>query len=634
MHRVLRLIVVASLLTATALAGPAALRPVSLAAAQQVPTFRSTIEAVQVTAIVTGADGRPVPGLTRDDFEIVENGTPQPITTFTAVDIPLEPGEPSGPETDVLGNDGPEGRVYVIALDEVAPINALRTRQFLRQFIETSFGPHDVAAVVLLGRGLGTDGQDFTGNRRLLLQAIDKFGGGGDDSDDPFAGRRKMGGFRDLIEFLATVRTRRKAMILVSEGIGHDAYDLVDYRGGVLSIDGEDFQQAVSAATRSNVAIYPVDPRGLDPDVTGAGIGSDLRALAEVTGGAALTNSNNFTAAFEQIVRDNSTYYVLGFNSAYEKRDAHWVNVSVRVKRPGLIVRSLDGYVAPRGRRKTEPERRNVLLAAVWDAVASPLATSGVPMRVFAAAYRGPDKNATVAVALEIAGVRLDLVERDGAYRGELEVVLAVTDARKKRWPLIRHRLALALKPETYARVSRSGLRFVCELALPKGRYQVRVSAGGASRAGSVVYDLTVPDFADDLEISGVSVSSAQTNEALTVSPHPRLRVALPAPPTTAREFTRDDNLMLFAEVYENRHRPHTVTFTSELRDASGMLVATSSGQRKKTDASKKASLYRFTPSLVLDDLPPGRYVLHLEARSSLDTRASVSHDVAITVRP
>ena len=48
--------------------------------------------------------------------------------------------------------------------------SALRTRAFLRQFIETYFGPNDTAAVVLTTGGLRESGQEFTGNPRLLLK--------------------------------------------------------------------------------------------------------------------------------------------------------------------------------------------------------------------------------------------------------------------------------------------------------------------------------------------------------------------------------------------------------------------------------------------------------------------------------
>ena len=103
------------------------------------------------------------------------------------------------------------------------------------------------------------------------------------------------------------------------------------------------------------------------------------------TGGFTLTNSTGFKAAFERLVRENSTYYLLGFNSSFDKRNARYVRVEVRVRRPGLQVNSIDGYVAPRGKAKgpTEaPVNPNALLTAVSEAIANPIATSGVPLRI------------------------------------------------------------------------------------------------------------------------------------------------------------------------------------------------------------------------------------------------------------
>jgi hypothetical protein len=68
---------------------------------------------------VTDAEGRLVSGLTAADFELLENGKPQAITTFSAVDIPIERGERPLAEPDVRTNSGPDGRIYLIALDEV-----------------------------------------------------------------------------------------------------------------------------------------------------------------------------------------------------------------------------------------------------------------------------------------------------------------------------------------------------------------------------------------------------------------------------------------------------------------------------------------------------------------------------------
>ena len=624
----------------------------------QTPTFRSSIEAVQVTAIVTDAQGNLVKGLTQDDFEILEDRRPQPITTFTAVDVPIEPTERALGEPDVVGNDGPPGRLYLIALDDMSADNALRSRFFLRQFIEKHFGPNDSAAVVLTTRGFGSSGQGFTSNPRLLLAAIDKFGGG--EIEEGFGGggggfggggpepgglrvNNIMGSLLALTEMMATLPGRRKAMIFMSQSLGNervcgcDADRLVGYRpsplGSLFEDINADFHRAVSAATRGNVAIYPINPAGLTTDLQSPFTEErwQLDALARVTGGFALAQSNRYAEAFEQIVRENSTYYVLGFNSGDERRDGRYIPIEVRVKRPGLQVRSIDGYLAPRDKPKERPQTS--VLAAVWNAVASPLTTSGVPMRVFAAPYKGKGKDATVAITLEIAANRLNLVEAGGAYRGDLEIVLAVTDQKNKRRPLMRHRAALALKPETYERVSRTAMRALTQLALPEGHYQLRVSAGGAALAGSVVYDLVVPDFGDEFALSGIALTSSETEKTFTFSTQAQIDVGLPGPPTTAREFSQEDTVTIYAEAYENRRRPHTIYFTTELRDASGQTVGRLTLERQSAVKPSAASMYAFAPNLVLAEVPAGRYVLRLQARSSLDARSSLTRDIPITVR-
>ena len=615
---------------------------------QTPPTFRGSVEAVQLTVIVTDRQGNPVRGLTEDDFEILENRVARPLTTFAAVDIPIEQGRQPAPApvaSDVLTNDQPQGRLYVIALDVMLPQNALRTRAFLRQFVEKHFGPNDTAAVFAMARGLRDSGQEFTSNPALLLQAIDKFGG---SIADEWSAREReknfIGDFKSLMQYMASLRGGRKALILFSENVPVDAYAVVQARpsqlSGLFSDFDTDFVDALSLATRNSIAIYPIDPRGLTTDLTVAesfnptdlNTRADLGSLAAVSGGFALTGSNNYTMAFERLVRENSSYYLLGFNSGVEQRDGRFVGVEVRMRRPDLIARSVQGYVSPRGRPREE-RRPSTVLAATWDAVSSGITTSGLPMRVFAAPFKSGGKDATVAITVEVAGSRLNLVQKDGAYRGVFEVIFAVTDARKKRWPIWRHRAELALKPETYERVSRGAMRVISQMPLPEGRYQLRASAGGAALAGSVVYDLVVPDFREDFSLSGVALTSRQARETFTFSPHKQIDVALPGPPTTAREFAREDTLTLFAEAYENRRKPHTISVTLELRDATGRVLGSHVVERKSADKPTGVSAYAFAPNLSLEDVPPGRYALRVAAASSLDKQQVVIRDVPFSVR-
>lgn len=615
--------------------------------AQQLPapTFRASVEAVQLSVIVTDDRGNPVPGLTEDDFEILEAGVSRAITTFAAVDIPIERTERQLGERDVLSNEGPPGRLYVIALDRMSPDSALRTRAFLRRFIEQYFGPNDTAAVILTTGGLRESGQEFTSNARLLLNAIDKFDGGTPDLRQWHREKNFIGDFRSLMAFVSTLRGGRKAVIFVSENVPVDAYDVVDRGrarfGGLFSEVDNDFVDAISLATRNNIAIYPVDPRGLTTELTASESFAataleermSLGGFAEVTGGFALIGSSNYSVAFDRLVRENSTYYLLGFNSGVEQRDGRFVPLEVRVKHPGLQVRSTGGYVAPRGRPPQQRRPPSTVLAATWDAVSSGISTDGVPMRVSAAPFKGTSKQATVAITVEIAASKLGLAESNGAYRGVLEVLFAVSDDKKRKWPVWRHRAALALRPETYERVNGGGLRMLSQLQLPAGRYQLRASAGGAAVAGSVVSDLEVPDFAKDFSLSGIALTSAQAGQTVTFSPHTQIDVALPGPPTTARVFAQDDTLTIFAEAYENRRHPHIVTLTLELRDASGRVFGTHTIERKAADKPKQASVYSFAPSLSLEDVPQGDYQLRVTARSSLDQRGGVTREIPIAVR-
>lgn len=619
---------------------------------QERPTFRAAIEAVQVDVMVTDAAGHLVSGLTAADFELRENGKPQAITTFSAVDIPIERGERPLAEPDVRTNEGPEGRIYLIALDEVGthpdrPDTPLRARAFLRRFIEEYFGPNDVAAVVLTGRGLSTDGQDFTNNRRLLLNAIDKFSGGFRQEEAPpgsqngaanaqrereFLIRSRMTSLRALAEFMAKTPGRRKAMLFVSEGIGFNMFEVVDYAGRVLSLAGEDARAAMSAATRGNLAIYPIDPLGLGEGGT-LDARADLSALAHVTGGFALSNSENFAGAFERMVREQSTYYILGFNSGYEKRDGRYVKLDVQVKRPGLRVQSRDGYVAPVGKA---PAAAGVTpRPAFSDAIASAIATPGMPMRVFAAAYKGVGRNAAVVLAVEVDAAQLELVEANGLFTGRMDVGFVATDAKRNITRSPRHTATFAMKPETRQRVEKSGMRLILQTELPEGRYQLRVAAGSATRAGSVVYDLEVPDFTKPpLILSSVSLTSSAAAATLTRQMGGDLLTdVLPGPPTAARTFAADETLVLFAEVYENTRAAtaHPIFMTTELRGGDGHVVRTVSEQRSSTDPRTKSGGYAFAPRLSLEDVPPGRYLLHVETRSALGGKP-VARDIPLRV--
>lgn len=696
-------LIVAAVLAATA-AGitTAAQTP----AAPQQPTFRAGVEIVEVQAVVTDAQGNPVTGLTQDDFEIRENNRPQTIAAFSTVDIPIERDErplysPTAITPDVLTNSGREGRVYLIAFDDIPPTYALRARVFLRRFIERHVGANDIVAIGYFSVG-ARNSQEFTSNKRVLLQSLDKFTGGftaeapvaaaaapeaaaGDDTADaqatqaparPEAGtlenldgldaearfklRGRMKAFRDIVEFLAQVPGQRKSLLYLSTGIGDAVSSVIDYQGGVMPIEMEDAHIAMRAAATGNVAIYPIDPRGLQADGGGEFTSleetqaagqtaaarlsaiSNARMLAESTGGFAFLNQNNFDRAFERLVQENSSYYVLGYYSSDDRRNGRFRRMEVRVKRPGLQVRSRSGYLAPRGRPSNESAapttgKPPVLSAATSSALATPMPARGLPMKFVAAPFKGPGKEASVALVMSVDPNTLGLMQKDGVFAGKVEIAYGATSNRARMIGSEYHVATLALRPETMARGNTTGFHILSEMRLDPGTYQIRAAIGnGDLKAGSVVYDLEVPDFSRGaLQMSGVALTASSMAGVTALAPKNPLRDFLPTAPTTVREFSASDRLVVFVEVYDNlkTDAAHTVDLKATLRAEDGREIRSVSEERSSAELTGGTGGFGFRADLPLEDAAPGLYVIHIEARANVGDRPVVSRDVLIRIQ-
>src|SRR5262249_12186164 len=269
------------------------------------------------------------------------------------------------------------------------------------------------------------------------------------DSERAFNARSLLTQLKQVADWFGAVHGRRKTLLLVSEGIDYDITDLFGSSGS-NSFSGsiyEDIRDAISSAARSNVSIYAIDPRGLATGAEDAiGVGSfasfdggatdqvgnpitpprdislqalnndlrrsqdSLRWLADESGGFAAVNTNDFANAFDRVVRDNSSYYVMAYYPPSTKRDGKFHKIEVRVNRPGLTVRSRRGYAAPKGKA---PDQKNVktggMPAEIFEAVNSPIQVSGLTMHVFGAPFKGVQPNASVLVGVEMLGRDLSL---------------------------------------------------------------------------------------------------------------------------------------------------------------------------------------------------------------------------------
>jgi VWFA-related protein len=662
------------------------------------PTFRVEVNYVEVDAVVTDAQGNPVTNLTIDDFEVREDGRPQKVTTFSPINIPIEraarPLFANAPiEPDVQTNTAAEGRIYMIVLDDLHTTftTTPRVKAALRNFIEQDFGTNDLAAVVFTS-GMQS-GTEFTNSRRQLLAAIDRFSGrnlrpealaieeafGNSLSDDrpadipgdpdeqerAYNARTTLTQIRKLAEFMESIRGRRKTLLLISEGISYDIYDVFGNTSAGLIMDLA--RDAAAAATRGNVSIFAIDPRGLTAFDETIELGSSpsdvsqsefnlnarlqqslriaqqsLQTLADETGGFAFVNRNDIAGAFQRVVRENSSYYVLGYNPTNDRRDGRFRRLQVQVKRPGLQVRARRGYIAPRGRAPqptpTVAADGGRLGPASSAALASPIPTGTVPLTLFAAPFKGTAPNASVVLALEMRVDELKFAEKDGVFHNRIEVVFTSVDGKGTVRPGDRHALSLNLRPETLAVARERGLRVVSEMMLPPGRYQIRAAAAeeGAGRTASVLYDLEVPDFyAPGLSMSGLALSSAMAAAGPTVKAKDPLATVLAGPPATLREFERRDTVALFAEFYENLRGapPHMVDISATMRDESGRVVFEDREERASADLQGATGGFGYGIQIPLADIAPGTYLLRVEGRSRADSGQITGREVLIRVK-
>src|SRR5579871_2258219 len=204
---------------------------------------------------------------------------------------------------------------------------AERAREAARQVIER-LGPNDLASVVFTSAAAPSQG--FTNDKTSLDDAVDRFEEQGAPTCLNYQRAvRKLKVMEDLLKSAPGIR---KIMIYIGGGVPVDfATQRIAFRNmpddsedcGPLAID--EMKEVFLSAQFANVSIYTVDPFGLVAvserrSAAVLEIESD-RIIAANTGGKAIIQTNDFSSDLAQIFRDNSVYYVLGYEPSNSKQD-------------------------------------------------------------------------------------------------------------------------------------------------------------------------------------------------------------------------------------------------------------------------------------------------------------------------
>ncbi|HZM61359.1 MAG TPA: VWA domain-containing protein [Vicinamibacterales bacterium] len=623
------------------------------------PVFRGDVNLIVVDVVVRDRSGAIVRGLTANDFEIREDNRPQQVVSFNVEEVTttVPSGQvvpqvltagvgPSDSKTDAAATTSPPvaepitredlaGRRLIVLLFDLSSMQAeelVRAGRAAVEYVDKQMAAADLVAIATIDTTLKVV-SDFTGDREQVKAALGQFvavdavrfetpaaetaatdetvaaTGEATTSDsaeyDLFNNDARLRALRTLADALAPVE-QKKSILYFSGGMTRS--------GGDNQVE---LRAATTAAVRANVALYPVDTRGLQAVVPGGdasrasarGVGAfsgrgvsqqfdrlfasqdTLQTLAADTGGRAFTDTNDFGEAFTQVQRDTSSYYLLGYSSTNSVKDGRFRRISVRVKRPDLRVDHRAGYYAERDFAHTGRQDRERQLE---EQIGAPVSATDLPVVVSSGYFRMANDRYYVPLSVAVSGAPL----RNSQQKSTLDVLGVIRDEQGR--PVGRMRETLDVGADAGGQPSRQVL-YQSGLTLPPGRFAVKVvvreNAGGAM--GSFETGVFVPDLRQaPVKVSSVTLSTLVRPVAgRRRSESPLVREGVELLPSLSHVVDRDRKMYFYYEVYDPaaaNGRPSLKTSLSFYR-GTVKVFETPLVERSELDvADRRAALFQF----------------------------------------
>jgi VWFA-related protein len=307
------------------------------AAASQEPTIRVDVDLVNIFFTVkTKKGGQLIPNLTKDDFNVAEDGKPQTIQRFSREsDLPLTLG---------LLIDISASQERLIDIE----------RQAASQFFSSVIRSKDEAFLISFGKSTDLL-QDYTSSPKLLSSALRDLRGDGQGAvytGGPIPNTGPVGGsvgtpkgtlLFDAVYLASNEKLKsevgRKALILITDG---------EDQGSTYRV-----RDAVEAAQRSDAIIYSIYyvDRGFYSHgafMMGSGGEGDLQKMSEETGGHVFKVDSKHTLndIFKAIQDEMRNQYSIGYASTNPNRDGTFRHIQVKVNNSDNRVQARNGYYA------------------------------------------------------------------------------------------------------------------------------------------------------------------------------------------------------------------------------------------------------------------------------------------------
>ena len=272
------------------------------------PVFRSGVDLATFAATITDKKGNIVTDLTKDDFEVIEDGKPQAIQYFANGDGDTSPAMHLGLMVDASGSMQADMKLAQGAaikfLNMLPAAEDITLVDFDTQVRITRYPQRDFARLVERIRQRKADGWT------ALYDALGTYLDGADSQE----GRKVMVMYTDGADSRSAMSLSETMTLLKAAQVTVYAIGLVENTG--------------SARTQLQMT---------------------LRQIAEATGGQAFfpTAMKDVESAYDKVLAEIKGQYHLGYLSTNTAKDGAWRKVEIRVKRPDLRIRSRKGYFGP-----------------------------------------------------------------------------------------------------------------------------------------------------------------------------------------------------------------------------------------------------------------------------------------------
>jgi VWFA-related protein len=474
----------------------------ALAAAQasQDPIIRTSTRLVQVDVVVHDKAG-PVRNLSKDDFYLTDRGRPQTISIFSIESAP----EPQPATRSLAASTFSNRQPHVGAPTSVTAIllDGLNTRfedqahakSQLLKFLE-NVDPDERIAIYTLNRSLRVlcDFADPQQLRKILGKRRSSTNAEVDtaEPDQSDTGNPELDAFIDAAsQTFANAANMDRARITYDAFLAiasHFAYlpgrkNLIWLTGSLpLSLAG-----AAGALNHANIALYPVDARGLvgmPKLLTAAGTrsgnprgapqipsfrppGQDtMQELADLTGGRAFYDTNDLRSAIRMALEDSAVTYTLGFYPDSDSLDGKFHDLKVQVRRPGVRVRYRKSYLAYKDAAAPEQQVQGSLAAVLW----SPLESTAISLT---ARVQRTGSSLKFTYAVDIRS--LQLAQKGDIRKGVIHVFFIQQDSAGNQLETLQEGINLDLTHELYERYLKSGMIFTKSFDAKPGLATLRV---------------------------------------------------------------------------------------------------------------------------------------------------------------